>query len=149
MPKARERIYTDIFAILGDKKFNMMRLCFTTDIEFGHTPCQVTTSPEEDDLICQGEDYAELERNPERGEENRAYGTDLVRRKYLVPQIAMSGGSMIACACKEILMGLNSTLARSTSQIGGMPAQAIRANLIEPRRKYGLIKQRDLSGNQF
>ena len=53
--------------------------------------------------------------------------TDLVRRKYLVPQIAMSGGSMIACACKEILMGLNSNIGPFDPQIGGMPAQAIKS----------------------
>ena len=73
MPKARERNHTDIFAILGDKKFNMMRLCFTTDIEVRPYALPSNDKSEEDDLICQGEDYAELERNPERGEENRAY----------------------------------------------------------------------------
>lgn len=47
--------------------------------------------------------------------------------RAIVPQIAMSGGSMIACACREIIMGLNSNIGPFDPQIGGMPAQAMKS----------------------
>ena len=37
------------------------------------------------------------------------FGTDI---RAVVPQIAMSAGTMIACACREILMGKHSNLVR-------------------------------------
>jgi ATP-dependent protease ClpP protease subunit len=46
--------------------------------------------------------------------------------RAMVPEIAMSGGSMIACACREIVMGLHSNLGPFDPQIGNMPAQAIK-----------------------
>lgn len=49
--------------------------------------------------------------------------------RAIVPQIAMSGGSMIACACREILMGTHSNLGPFDPQIGGVPAQAIMVDL--------------------
>jgi hypothetical protein len=52
------------------------------------------------------------------------FGRDI---RAIVPQIAMSGGSMIACACKEILMGLHSNLGPFDPQINGQAAQAIKA----------------------
>ncbi len=52
------------------------------------------------------------------------FGRDI---RAIVPQIAMSGGSMIACACKEIIMGLQSNIGPFDPQIGGMPAQAIKS----------------------
>ncbi len=45
--------------------------------------------------------------------------------RAIVPQIAMSGGTMIALACKEILMGKHSSLGPIDPQIGGMPAHGI------------------------
>jgi hypothetical protein len=53
----------------------------------------------------------------------QVFGTDM---RAIVPQIAMSGGSMIACACKEIVMGLHSNLGPFDPQVGNMPAQAIK-----------------------
>ncbi len=50
--------------------------------------------------------------------------------RAIVPQIAMSGGAMIACACKEIVMGHQSNIGPFDPQIGGMPAQAIKAEFI-------------------
>jgi len=47
--------------------------------------------------------------------------------RAIVPQIAMSGGAMIACSCKEIVMGLQSNIGPFDPQIGGAPAQAIKA----------------------
>lgn len=54
------------------------------------------------------------------------FGNDI---RAIVPQIAMSGGSMIACACREILMGEHSNLGPFDPQVGGTPAQAIFADL--------------------
>jgi ATP-dependent protease ClpP protease subunit len=50
------------------------------------------------------------------------FGTDI---RAIVPQIAMSGGTMIACACKEIIMGKQSSLGPIDPQTFGLPAQGI------------------------
>ena len=49
--------------------------------------------------------------------------------RAIVPQIAMSGGSMIACACKEIIMGKQSNIGPFDPQINGAPCQAILSDL--------------------
>ena len=45
--------------------------------------------------------------------------------RAVVPQLAMSGGTMIARACKEILMGKHSSLGPIDPQLGGIPAHGI------------------------
>lgn len=56
---------------------------------------------------------------------------DYLRQKFdnniraIVPQLAMSGGTMIACACKEILMGRQSSLGPIDPQLNGIPAYGI------------------------
>jgi len=45
--------------------------------------------------------------------------------RAIVPQIAMSAGTMIACACKEILMGIHSNLGPIDPQINGLPTHGI------------------------
>ena len=50
------------------------------------------------------------------------FGTNI---RAIVPQLAMSAGTMIACSCKEILMGLHSSLGPVDPQIGGLPANGI------------------------
>ena len=56
---------------------------------------------------------------------------DYLRSKFgdniraIVPQISMSGGTMIALAAREILMGSHSNLGPIDPQIGGRPAIAI------------------------
>jgi len=45
--------------------------------------------------------------------------------RAIVPQIAMSGGTMIACACKEIIMGKPSNLGPIDPQFGQLAAQAV------------------------
>lgn len=50
------------------------------------------------------------------------FGNDI---RAIVPQIAMSGGTMIALACKEILMGKHSSLGPIDPQISGMPAHGV------------------------
>ena len=50
------------------------------------------------------------------------FGTDICA---FVPQLAMSGGTMIACACKEIWMGKESSLGPIDPQVGNLPATGI------------------------
>jgi len=45
--------------------------------------------------------------------------------RAIVPQIAMSGGTIIACACKEILMGKQSSLGPIDPQFMGIPAHGV------------------------
>jgi len=45
--------------------------------------------------------------------------------RAIVPQLAMSGGTLMAVSCKEILMGRQSSLGPVDPQIQGMPAQGI------------------------
>lgn len=50
------------------------------------------------------------------------FGRDI---RAIVPQIALSAGTMIACACKEIVMGKQSSLGPIDPQIGGIPAHGV------------------------
>lgn len=50
------------------------------------------------------------------------FGTDI---RAIVPQLAMSAGTMIACACKEIIMGKESSLGPIDPQIGGVGARGV------------------------
>ncbi len=50
------------------------------------------------------------------------FGTNICA---FVPQMAMSGGTMIACACREIWMGKGSSLGPIDPQVGNLPAMAI------------------------
>ena len=45
--------------------------------------------------------------------------------RAIVPQIAMSGGTMIACAANEILMGKQSSLGPVDPQFSGIPAHGV------------------------
>ena len=45
--------------------------------------------------------------------------------RAIVPQLAMSGGTVIACACKKIIMGKQSSLGPIDPQINGLPASGI------------------------
>lgn len=62
------------------------------------------------------------------------FGTDI---RAIVPQLAMSGGTMIACACKEILMGRQSSLGPIDPQLNGVPAYGI---VDEFRKAFDEIK---------
>ncbi len=53
------------------------------------------------------------------------FGTNI---RAFVPQLAMSAGTMIACACKEIYMGKHSYLGPIDPQIRGIPAHGILAD---------------------
>jgi Serine dehydrogenase proteinase len=50
------------------------------------------------------------------------FGTDI---RAIVPQLAMSAGTMISLACKEIVMGKHSSLGPIDPQYGGFPAHAV------------------------
>jgi len=50
------------------------------------------------------------------------FGTDM---RAIVPLMAMSGGTMIACACKSIVMGNQSSLGPVDPQFRGVPAHGI------------------------
>ena len=45
--------------------------------------------------------------------------------RAIIPQLAMSGGTMIACSCKEIIMGKQSSLGPIDPQFGEFPAQGL------------------------
>lgn len=45
--------------------------------------------------------------------------------RVIVPQLAMSAGTMIACSARKIVMGKQSSLGPIDPQMGGLPAQAV------------------------
>jgi len=62
------------------------------------------------------------------------FGTDI---RAIVPQLSLSAGTMIACACKEIVMGKHSSLGPIDPQLGGIPAHGIKEEFY---RAYQEIK---------
>lgn len=50
------------------------------------------------------------------------FGTNI---RAVVPQLAMSGGTMIACACREIMMGKQSSLGPIDPHFAGIPAHGV------------------------
>jgi hypothetical protein len=58
------------------------------------------------------------------------FGTNM---RAIVPQIAMSAGTMIACACKEIVMGKQSNIGPIDPQVNGMPAHGVIAEFDRAR----------------
>jgi ATP-dependent protease ClpP protease subunit len=54
------------------------------------------------------------------------FGNDI---RAFVPQIAMSAGTIMACACREIFMGKQSNLGPIDPQINGLPAAAVIAEI--------------------
>lgn len=63
------------------------------------------------------------------------FGTDI---RAVVPQIAMSAGTMVAFACKQIIMGKQSNLGPIDPHLGGMPAAGI---LAEFRTAIDMVKK--------
>lgn len=45
--------------------------------------------------------------------------------RAIIPQIAMSAGTMIACACKDIVMGKQSNIGPIDPQFNGIPVQGV------------------------
>lgn len=60
------------------------------------------------------------------------FGTNI---RAIIPQIAMSAGTMIACACKEILMGKHSNLGPIDPHIYGIPAYGVLVEFERARRE--------------
>jgi len=50
------------------------------------------------------------------------FGTDI---RAIIPQIAMSAGTMISCSCKEIVMGKQSSLGPTDPQTNGIPCHGV------------------------
>ena len=50
------------------------------------------------------------------------FGTDI---RAFVPDLALSAGTMIACACKEIFMGAHSSLGPTDPQVSGISAHGV------------------------
>ncbi|HHV74986.1 MAG TPA: S49 family peptidase [Thermoanaerobacterium sp.] len=63
------------------------------------------------------------------------FGTNI---RAIIPQIAMSAGTMIACACKEIIMGEHSSIGPIDPQLNGIPAHGI---IEEFKRAFLEIKE--------
>ncbi|HRK26720.1 MAG TPA: hypothetical protein PK239_05445 [Chitinophagales bacterium] len=58
--------------------------------------------------------------------------------RAIIPQICMSGGTMIALACRQIMMGKQSNLGPIDPQIGGVACQAVLDEFEQAKRE---IKQ--------
>lgn len=56
----------------------------------------------------------------------RVFGCDV---RAIVPHLAMSAGTMIACTCKSIIMGKQSNLGPIGPQLGGLPAAAVKKEI--------------------
>lgn len=56
----------------------------------------------------------------------RIFGGDI---RAIVPHLAMSAGTMIACTCKSIVMGKQSNLGPIDPQLGGLPAAAVKKEI--------------------
>lgn len=52
----------------------------------------------------------------------KVFGNDI---RVIVPQMSMSGGTMLACISKEIIMGKHSSIGPIDPQIGGVPAYGV------------------------
>jgi hypothetical protein len=59
---------------------------------------------------------------------HRIFGYDI---RAFIPQVAMSAGTMMACACKEIWMGKHSNLGPIDPQVNGIPAYGVLAEFRE------------------
>jgi len=56
----------------------------------------------------------------------RIFGYDI---RAIVPHLAMSAGTMIACTCKSIVMGKQSNLGPIDPQLNGLPAAAVKKEI--------------------
>lgn len=65
--------------------------------------------------------------------------------RAIVPQIAMSAGTMIACACSEIVMGKHSNLGPIDPQLAGIPAAGVKEEFKRVIKEY----KKDPASMQF
>jgi hypothetical protein len=68
--------------------------------------------------------------------------------RAIVPQIAMSAGTMIACSCKSIVLAKHSNLGPIDPQLAGVPAAAVKEEFEEAIRQITLDNSR-LAGWKF
>jgi ClpP class serine protease len=61
------------------------------------------------------------------------FGRDI---RAIIPQIAMSAGTMIACSCKTIIMGKQSSLGPVDPQYGAVSAVGCSRKLSAPTTKF-------------
>lgn len=57
--------------------------------------------------------------------------------RAIIPQMAMSAGSMIAVSCKEIMMGRQSCLGPFDPQIGGIACQSVLKEFKKQKKIFG------------
>jgi len=69
------------------------------------------------------------------------FGTNV---RAIVPQLAMSAGTMISCSCKEIVMGKQSSLGPIDPQFKGIPAHGV---VEEFKRAYQEIRADQLKAH--
>jgi len=62
----------------------------------------------------------------------RMFGNDI---RAVIPQIAMSAGTMIACSCKEIIMGKQTNIGPIDPQFNGIPAHGVLAEFKKALRE--------------
>ncbi|MBU4348863.1 S49 family peptidase [bacterium] len=65
----------------------------------------------------------------------KMFGTNI---RAIIPQLALSAGTMLACACNSILMGKQSSLGPIDPQLGGIPAHGV---IEEFERAYSECKE--------
>lgn len=73
------------------------------------------------------------------------FGSDV---RAIVPQIAMSAGTMIACSCRRIVLAKHSNLGPIDPQLAGIPAAAVKEEFEEAIRQISSDNSR-LSAWQF
>jgi hypothetical protein len=56
--------------------------------------------------------------------------------RAIVPQIAMSAGTMIACSCREIVMGKHSSLGPVDPAFNGIPAIGVLEEIKKAHQRY-------------
>ena len=69
--------------------------------------------------------------------------------RVVVPQLAMSAGTMIACSVDSILMGRHSSLGPIDPQYRGLPAHAVLEEFKKAYEEIKKINQNSMYGNQF
>ena len=62
------------------------------------------------------------------------FGNDICA---IVPQMAMSAGTMIACSCREVIMGKQSSLGPTDPQLGGVAAGGVVEEFEEAVKQIG------------
>ncbi len=65
---------------------------------------------------------------------HQMFGSDI---RAIVPQIAMSAGTMMACSCKSIMMGKQSNLGPIDPQFRGIPAYEVKKEFERAYKEIG------------